>query len=451
MRRATSWLSWLAVLLFPLSVGAARPGEIPAPSPAESLPVLRAIEFIGNRVTREQILRQEMLVKEGDPADPSRIEQSRQAIMNLGLFVSVRVQIRPVDDGVVLILILKEKYYILPVPKLNRDDDNNFTLGAELTVDNLGGYNQQLKLRYETEEASAVAGGEFVAYLFSYSYPRIFGGPWQLQTEFTQETGPVDGKLNNQETWLYEKQDRAVKALISRWFKKTGPSAGWQSGGGLIWRRNVYDFIECYATVPLPCPVPGAFLDSTAVAVLATLTYANVSDYLYSRQGTEYGYNGEYGSMTLGSDTRYTRHELFWKYYYLFDGRPHENLETQFRLGLSSGNMYLSDEYAYALGGNRSLRAYESSAATGNAYFLLNLQYLRPFFGYYPLRGAIFLDIGNTYPSNERMHLGKVLWDVGAGLRFRLKSFVKIDLRLDFAYSLDTGETRTFLGTKELF
>lgn len=451
MKRPARRVAWL-VLLFPVVVSAADPPSAAPDKAKDPLPVIRAIEFEGNRITQNKILRQEMTVQVGDPADPSRIEQSRQAIMNLGLFVSVRTQLYPWDDGVVLRITVKEKYYILPVPKLNRDENDQFTLGAELTIDNLAGYNQQLKLRYETEEAQAEAGGEMVTYLFSYNYPRILGGPWQLQMEMTQSTGPVDGKDDNEDAVrLYKKQARTAGFQISRWFEKTGPSQGWKAGGGLVWRRNAYDFLSCYSAYPPPCPLPDAFQDSTAVGVQADVSYKNVSDYLYSRQGTEYGYEGEYGSITLGSDTRYTRHELYWRYYYLLEGRPHENIDSQLRFGFSSGEMFYGDEYAYSLGGNRTLRAYENSSAKGNAYVLLNMQYLRPFFEYYPLRGVVFLDVGNTFPSTERIHLGKLLWDVGAGLRFRLKSFVKIDLRLDVAWSPDSGETRAFLGTKELF
>jgi len=39
----------------------------------------------------------------------------------------------------------------------------------------------------------------------------------------------------------------------------------------------------------------------------------------------------------------------------------------------------------------------------------------------------------------------------GIGLRLRLKSFVKIDLRVDVAYAYDTGEYKVFAGTKEIF
>jgi hemolysin activation/secretion protein len=79
------------------------------------------------------------------------------------------------------------------------------------------------------------------------------------------------------------------------------------------------------------------------------------------------------------------------------------------------------------------------------------VQYLTPLFGYKPLRGVVFADVGNAYPSNNEMHLGKTLWDVGLGLRLRLKSFVKIDLRVDAAWNPETGDWKVFAGTKDVF
>jgi outer membrane protein assembly factor BamA len=230
---------------------------------------------------------------------------------------------------------------------------------------------------------------------------------------------------------------------VSRWLAPRGPSRGWQVGAGLVWRRNGYDYISGAPT--------DTFQDGRAVGISALGQFLDVRDYLFSRSGKEYGYIGEFGAPVLGSDTQYSRHEFFYRRYILLEGRPHENLEFQGKLGLSSGEIFVTDEYAYSLGGSKTLRAYDSGSITGNSYILFNLQYLRPFFDYFPLRGAVFLDVGNAYPSNEKIDLGDLKWDVGIGLRLRLKSFVKIDLRVDVAYSYDTGEYKVFAGTKEVF
>lgn len=443
----TGWrlrMLWLLCAIVPLPVHAQKATEIAEGTPAGNAPVgiISAIEFTGNRVTNPKILRYEILIKEGDIADPVLIERSRQAIMDLGLFTSVDASVEQGEDGIVLRFIVKEKYYILPVPKLNRDDDNNISLGAEITLDNLAGLNQQLKLRYETEDAEGTSGGKMDTNALSYNYPRVFGSPYQFHVDLSQTYQPVE-EAGVSGTSRYELEAWIASVLVSRWLAPLGPSRGWQVGAGLVWRNNGYDHVSGAMT--------DTFLDARAVSVNVLGQFLDVRDYLFSRSGIEYGYLGEFGAPSLGSDTQFTRHEFFYRRYILLEQRPHENLEFQGRLGLSSGDIFASDDYAYSLGGSKTLRAFETSSFVGNSFVLFNLQYLRPFFDYYPLRGAIFLDIGNAYPSNEKINLGDLKWDVGVGLRLRLKSFVKIDLRVDVSYAYDTGEYKVFAGTKEVF
>jgi outer membrane protein assembly factor BamA len=438
--RAAGYAGWLLCVFVALPVQAQTAAEETEGAPPA---IIRAIEFDGIRVTNPKILRYEILIKEGDIVNPALIERSRQAIMDLGLFTAVEAVVEPGEDGSVVRFIIKEKYYILPVPKLNRDDDNNISLGAELTLDNLAGLNQQLKLRYETENAPGLSDGEIETSTLSYNYPRMFGSPYQLHVEISEDRKPAEVITGGIDSSLYEQVNWTASLAVSRWLAPRGPSRGWQVGAGLVWRHHAYDYVSLAPT--------DVFQDAQAVGISVVAQFLDVRDYLFSRKGKEYGYVGEYGTPVLGSDTQYSRHEIFYRRYILLENRPHENLEFQGRLGLSSGEMFRGEDYAYILGGSKTLRAYDTGTFTGNSFVLFNVQYLRPFFDYYPLRGAAFLDIGNTYPSNETINLGDLNWDVGVGLRLRLKSFVKIDLRVDVAYSFDTGEYKVFAGTKEIF
>jgi outer membrane protein assembly factor BamA len=445
-RRFRQILCLICVALpLPLAAQEAAKNAGGLPVRASPAAIITSIEFIGNKVTKPQILRQEMLVKEGDVADPSLIERSRQAIMDLGLFISVRADVELRDKGVLLRIHVKEKYFILPMPKLNRDDDNNISLGIELGFDNLAGLNQKLKLRYESEDVPEVSGGKITTSLLSYSYPRVRGSAWLLSTEISQSRLPArDPNVSVPDpNSQYEKETWVAAVHASRWLNTLGQSRDWQLGSGLVWRRNTYELIEGNQN-----PV---FQDAQAVGVSLLAQNIDVRDYLFSRSGKEYGYMGEYGVPALGSDTNYTRHEFFYRSYLLIEGRPHENIDMQGRLGLSSGDIFPNDLYSYTLGGSKTLRGYSTGSFRGNAYAVINVQYLRPFFGYYPLRGALFLDVGNAYPNNEVINLGDIKWDVGIGIRLRLKSFVKIDLRVDAAYAYDIGEFKYFFGTKEIF
>ena len=438
----------------PLPATTATPEVTAAPK------IITRIEFSGNRVTQPRILLQEMVVKEGDIADPVQIERSRQSIMDLGLFKSVRVSQEPLGDGVLVRFLIKEKIYILPTPKLNRDDENKITPGFELKIDNFAGLNQELSFKYETDKAESKTDGQKInTYSASFNYPRVLGSPWVLGAEFSQTNSPAEYQVGSSFNLvpvpvtppdppdpidsLYKKAARTAAVQASRWLNPLAQSRGWQLGSGLVWRRNSYEYIDGQQT-----PV---FQNTQATGVSLLGQYVNVRDYLFSRSGEEYGYRGEFGSRLLGSDADYTRHELFYRKFLLLDGRPHENIDLQARLGLSNGDIFAEERSAYSLGGIRTLRGYASGSFTGDAFAVLNVQYLRPFFGYYPLRGVLFLDVGNAYQSVSSINLGRVQWDVGVGLRLRLKSFVKLDLRVDAAYSYETGKWKTTYGTKEIF
>ncbi|HJX18976.1 MAG TPA: POTRA domain-containing protein, partial [Acidiferrobacterales bacterium] len=100
-RRPVFWLLCVAVAL-PVQARNATEDVAGVPAGGASADIISAIEFSGNRVTNPKILRYEILVKEGDIADPALIERSRQAIMDLGLFVSVDASVERRDDGTVL-------------------------------------------------------------------------------------------------------------------------------------------------------------------------------------------------------------------------------------------------------------------------------------------------------------------------------------------------------------
>ncbi len=421
----------VALVLFGLAGAAA----------AEPAPIAE-IRFAGNRVTQERILLQEMLVRPGDPADPARIERSRQAIMDLGLFKSVYAELLPGDArGPVLLVTVKEKYYILPIPKLNRNDENEIGYGAQLRLDNVAGLNQQIKLTYEKEETEVSSSGEQEVRSFSYAYPRMFGGPYRLDVAASRERLPIDTlDAGGGVTGGYQQTTSEASIIVSRWLGLIGPSRGWQLGVGAAYRARDYRLLS---GADLP------YADAVGVGLTGRIEFTDVHDFLYSRSGKTYGLSVEFGLPALGSDSDYTRQLLYYRGYYPVFDLPHHNLNVQFELGLSSAGILNED--TYMLGGASTLRGYESRSITGNSYVLFNVEYLAPLFGYYPLRGVVFADIGNAFPGNRDIRLSDLKTSVGLGLRWTVKSFVKLDLRLDVAYGVDSGETKVYAGTKQTF
>lgn len=436
-------LRWLAMAAFAVTTCASAEEAVVAPAaPVESAPpIIREIRFAGNKVTQPGILLQEMTLTVGDRAYASEIEVSRQAIMDLGLFKSVTAETAPMDDGVSLLITVDEKYYILPIPKLNRDADNNISLGAQLRLDNLGGLNQQFKFTYENERSSLETVQDLIQiWELEYHYPRVLGTANQVDLYVSRRETPTGSVDSAGAPVLYTNTFDYFNLGLGRWLVKQGPTRGWHGGFSLVLQKQAIDVFQ---------GMPSA-LDGVGVGIGAFFEYTNVRNLLYSRNGREFGWLGEFGAPWLGSDTDYTRHLLYYRAYYPVTNRPHTTINTQVQLGLASDTLF--GGLAYSLGGSKSLRGYPAGGLLGNAFMLVNMEWLTPLNrDYLPLLGGVILDIGNTYPSNSELNLSDPKIGAGFALRYKLKSFVKIELRLDYVYNVDTGEWKAYAGTREAF
>ena len=56
----------------------------------EAVSKVKNIRYVGNDVTQESVLDREIYIHEGDIVNENVIEKSRQAIMNLGIFKTVK-------------------------------------------------------------------------------------------------------------------------------------------------------------------------------------------------------------------------------------------------------------------------------------------------------------------------------------------------------------------------
>lgn len=396
---------------------------------------IREIQFEGNRVTRPGILLQELTIHVGDRLDLQELENSRQALMNLGLFKSVQADVK--DDGVVVFR-MKEKHYYLAIPELDRDDNNDINFGLNLYGYNLGGLNQSLRITYDTQSAKDATSGDDRSYSLLYTYPRIAGTQYGFELALAHKTNPLQEVTGNVVTADYEEQSSDMSFLISRWLNRKGPTTGWRVGAGAVFRTRNYDYIS---------GTPGLYRDGDTIGLLAFVGNTDITDHLYSRTGHEYGYSLEQGLSALGSDYSYSRHEIFYRNYQNL-WKPHQNLNTQIRIGLSQGRLFGED--AYAIGSSSKLRGY-GDEVSGDAYVLANIEYLQPLFGRNYLRGVVFLDMGNAYPNNQDIDLGDLKTAAGVGLRYNFKGFVNLNLRVDYVYNADTGETSWIAASKNTF
>jgi outer membrane protein assembly factor BamA len=402
------------------------------------LNTISAIQFSGNKVTKDRVLLQELTIKVGDPVEQEKLLASRQSIMDLGLFLSVTVD---VNESGVVVFTVKEKHYVLLLPRFSHDSDTNkINPGARLTINNVGGLNQRLKLTYSRSDPEDADQGNQDELGVEFYYPKIQGSKYNLNTSFNIVKAPLQSLQSGAVVAEYDKRDLEFRFLVSRWWRKTAPSSGWLTGVGMHLEKHDYQYIS---------GINDLFIDDHALGVIGEIAYMDVRDYLYSRSGVQYGYSIEHGLKFLGSDYPYTRHLLYYRRYMPLS-RPHHNLNIQARLGFSDGDSNNLGEDVFEINGYGDLRAYKDQVS-GDAFALLNIEYLRPLMGRNQMRGLLFVDAGNAYASNSDVDLSDLKWATGLGLRWLIKGYVDLDLSLEYAFNLEDNEDRFYFRTKGAF
>ncbi len=395
--------------------------------------IVKDIRFAGNRVTRPDVMLREVVVGRGRPASAAEIERSRQNIMNLGLFRSVWAEMRP--DGVLLFTV-REKRYLLAYPLLSRNE-SRLSPGLRIRWENIGGRNHSLRFRYRRSDAGDATSGIDESLRFSFNNPRLAGTWLGLDASLTFDRTPVETLSGSTVTSRYRRDHYTLGLHLMRWLVAPGPSRGWWLTAGVVIQDRRYTHES--GTI-------GLYDNARDIALTGGIGFTDVNDHLYSRAGRAYGLTATFGIRQLGSDFGYNRIELFWRRYHWL-GAPHHNLNLQLKLGLADGGGF--SEAPFELGGARTLRGY--SDLEGEAYLQANIEYLRPLFGKASLRGVVFVDIGGVWPRVRDIGLSGLKAAVGLGVRVKLKRFVRLDLRVDVAYNLESGETEFHAGTKNTF
>lgn len=420
-------------------------GEVRAQSPDPAQGAwIEAIRFVGNDKTKPRILRQEMVIQEGDPADPLAIERSRQAIMDLGLFKSVDARLEPGQQpqGKILEFAVSEKYYVIPLPQLDRDADGEISYGGRLTVYNLGGLNQRLRMTYEAKSGGVVER-TVNSVEMSYTYPRVAGTHYGLGVGLGRSITPISTRDGNGETVTEHDQIHNSASIgVSRWLSREGPSQGWTAGLSTFWRYRLFEQ-KFGPADPLRA--------EKAVGITADIGYTRVHDYLYSREGLQYGFITEHGLTAMGSDTPYSRNQLYYRHYFpIGEIQQHRNLNLQLRLGSTGGSIPIVD-FPYVLGGSSDLRGYSKDTIGGRSFFLMNVEFLAPLWGHNAARGVVFADLGNAYDDNRLLDFGDLESSAGFGLRYRVKSFVDFQIRLDVSYAFGLDRRKVYVGSRNTF
>ncbi len=138
----------LFTLVFTLSL-------LPLTTKAE---ILKKIEIVGLKWTKENFVRRELLLKEGKEFSRRLLKLSIRNLLNTHLFYRVVPKVGRVDGGIKLTLKLKERFPVVPIPRLKFGSGGTYRAGFELRDYNLAGMGHKLfagfSRWYNTSDAS---------------------------------------------------------------------------------------------------------------------------------------------------------------------------------------------------------------------------------------------------------------------------------------------------------
>ncbi|ASJ75509.1 BamA/TamA family outer membrane protein [Granulosicoccus antarcticus] len=396
------------------------------------------IRFVGNKVTRAQVIERELMQKPGQYCSLDDIIDGMQNIMDLGLFKSIRAELDLAEGQLILSYLVVEKIFFLPLPRISRTSDGELRLGAQLRWDNFMGRLHQLKLTSEKRQEDDGRGRAGYVHSLEYNVPRFFGSRYGMSVDASVERRNAELSRDDEIYGETLRKSRRASLRLTRWANDSLGISGLSYFGGAGFEIRDYQ---------MRSGVKGPFSDGENLALEAGFGIQRVHQEPYRRRGHYYGGSLAFADKVLGADFRYVRLEAEGRWYLALQ-KPQTNFNIRARLRWSDSAPF--GERSYQIGGGELLRGMESGAHSGNILTLLNVEYLSGFFAYPAWRWLVFMDAGNVYLQSDvdlfRQHVRG-----GVGLRRKVEALTNADLRLDLAWDPVEGKVKPYLSTSLTF
>jgi outer membrane protein insertion porin family len=384
---------------------------------------INTIKVRGNYVTKDKVILREMLVKEGEPFDSSKIKRSQEAVYNLGFFDNVVIDTEQVGiDKLNLVFEVQER------------KTGNVGLGAGYsTVEGLVGYVQLSQSNLFGEAKSFAAdvqyGSETKSWTLSYKDPWLLDAPISFGVDLWDTFKNRD--YNNQgydldsigfDVSLGRKLDDIQKVYMT-----------------YRYQEDKYPYIE-------DAYKPYITKDKSQISSITPMYVLDTRDDVFDASKGMY-MSGllQFGGGPLGGDFNYIKEvaELkyfipsFWKFVFAF----HVKVGNGTGYSYNYGDAQVPITEKFYCGGTDTVRGYEERAfgpiAGGNFTIVTNLEYKLKLVERV-LTLAAFYDAGNCWDnfSNVNWQDPYLYSSLGGGIRLTIPGTVMM-IRLDYGYGLD--------------
>ncbi len=427
---------------------------------------VRLVNILGNRGTREKVIRREINIHEGDLFKRSTIVRSRDDLMRLGIFEDVQPDVSPAEStDVDVVLRVKEKQVGTASAGAGYTGDTGVTGFLELAHNNVLGNAQSLSLHLER-------GGKREDYFLSFTEPWFRDTPTLLGfSVFNTRT----------ERDLYEEKRVGGSVRLGRplpWPDYSRGSIAYRLEDVTISGQN-FTLQDSIAFSGQPLGV------AVRTSSVETVFNRNTNDHpQYPTKGTRLDLNDEFAGGPFGGKVNFHKHRYEGRVYFK---SPIKGVTTMLRgrLGILGG--YADQSSAppvyerFRLGGGSTadpLRGYDDyqvvpgkfvqnvyrteiagidsvttpgvKDTTFRSVFTGRLRYPggrfmtlytgeQQFPIVHPLHGVLFFDAGNTWDLWREIKPFDLKMGAGLGLRMEIPLLGKIGLDYGYGFNRDDG------------
>ena len=386
--------------------------------------------FSGNEKSRPDFMLERANLYVGKLLTVENLEYAQQELRDTDLYKTIQFQAERLENGeITLHILVEERRSWLLLPRLSRNGDGDIKYGMRLRMYNLQGADRELDvLAQHEDEADGDSNDELrMRYKLPF-FPSPYDQTWTLRhiVENKEEEGFDNIEYVNQ-----------VSFAISR---------DWNT-----------DFIDTPITVSAGVAVQDRELDepypddivAREEGMFNRLRLALILDDehrdRYRRFGSYYELGIQQGFEALGSDYESTIIEFEAINFHRLNRYDNFNSRIVFEVSNESPFAYPQ----YSIGGSSNVRGLESIDERGDARWFTNLELIFSYKKQPAVAHSFFVDFGNVYDDLEDVDFSDFHYTVGTGIRWKVESFVKTDLFLDYGYDIE-GEDGKFYGGTSL-
>ncbi|RLB52981.1 MAG: outer membrane protein assembly factor BamA [Deltaproteobacteria bacterium] len=379
---------------------------------------IERINIRGNSKTRDQVLRREITIVEGDLYNMTEVERSKARITALGYFerVDVSEEEGSSPERIVLNFEVAEKSTGTFQIGAGFSSIESFIFTAQVQQQNLFGRGQSLSLQLQLSGIRQLAQVRFTE-------PYLWGSQWSGSVDvFKTIRQFVD--FNRDSTGgslsighpLFIDQLRFFLRYRAEYVDISSRTGGLFGAGGGGRGFDIFQRV----------PLQNLFLDGLTSSVQASVTYDTRNNRIFPTGGIYASYSLEVADKFFGSENVFLRHRAFARFYRQFFGLLTLKLNTEWGLITSRLPEGVPIYERFYLGGIFSVRgfnlnslgprlgiprSYDPNASVpadgvvigGNMQFFYNLELEFNIIEAVGIRGVIFTDGGNAWNTEQQL------------------------------------------------